>query len=221
MKIVIADDHALVRAGLTAALRELPDGFEVLEAKNVSQVRELTAKHRNIVCVLLDLKMPGMEGLSGLRTVHKENPQIPVAILSGFVEPREVREALDIGAAGYISKAASNEVVVGAIELILAGGVYLPPVLLEDFEPDASGAALPESQRRGASWRNGRGGGMARLTARQTEVFERLRQGKSNKEIARNLGLSEGTVKKHVSAILSALDVTSRTKAICAAEAKS
>lgn len=206
MKILVADDHALFREGLRYVLARLDDAVEVLEARDGAEALALASRQPDLELVLMDLAMPGMDGVAGLRALRARIPSVPVVILAASEEPDDVRLVLDGGAMGFIPKSSTSDVMLSALRLVLAGGVYLPPALL-----DRSPAARGPLPRRATSL-EGLG-----LTPRQHDVLRLLGRGKSNKEIAQALGLAEGTVKLHVSAILRALDVENRTQAVIAA----
>ena len=203
MKILVADDHAMFRDGLRYVLARLGD-VEILEAKDCAQALTLVGSRSDLDLILLDLAMPGMDGLAGLHALRVCRPSVPVVILSGSEEPADVRRALDRGAMGFIPKSSSSSVMLGALRLVLSGGVYLPPAFLEHSQSGRSQTAAPSIETLG-------------LTPRQHDVLRLLGKGQSNKEIARVLGLAEGTVKLHISAILRALGVGSRTRAVIAA----
>ena len=204
MKILVADDHALFRDGLRYLLGQLGAPVEVFEAKDGAGALELVGLHPDLELVLLDLAMPGIDGLAGLRLLRARCPAVPVVILSGSEEPADVRQALDAGALGFIPKSSTSQVMLNALRLVLSGGTYLPPSYLERTQ----GMRVPLA----ASSVDSLG-----LTPRQLDVLRLLGQGHSNKEIARVLELAEGTVKLHISAILRALGVNNRTRAVVAA----
>ena len=203
MKILIADDHELFREGLSRVLQQLDGSVVVVEACDFPQTLALAEPEAGIDVVLLDLSMPGMtwgEGLVALRA--KLPPDVPVIVLSASDDRRNVLEAVKLGAAGFIPKTSSSRIMISALELVLSGGVYLPNALLQPNEPASSSASNSSRDT---------------LTPRQRDVLALLREGKSNKEIARVLELAEGTVKLHVTAILKALNVNNRTRAVVAA----
>jgi len=204
VKILVADDHALFRDGLRYVLARLGDEVEVLEAKDCTEALALVGSRPDLDLLLLDLAMPGMDGLAGLRVLRARRPSMPVVILSASEEPADVRQALDRGAMGFIPKSSTSSVMLGALRLVLSGGVYLPPAFLDRFQTGRTPTAVPSIEALG-------------LTPRQHDVLRLLGKGQSNKEIARVLGLAEGTVKLHISAILRALGVGSRTRAVIAA----
>jgi DNA-binding NarL/FixJ family response regulator len=206
LKILIADDHALFREGLRYVLARLEPQVEVIEARDGAEALEILGRRPDVDLILLDLAMPGVDGLAGLRALRARLPAVPVVILAASEEPTDIRLALDGGAMGFISKSSTSEVMLGALRLVLAGGVYLPPTLLER---QRSGARTKDGGRKTLETLG--------LTPRQHDVLRLLSQGRSNKEIARTLDLTEGTVKLHVSAILRALEVDNRTQAVVAA----
>ncbi len=209
MKILIADDHELFRDGLRHVLTQLDGTVSIVEASDYPQAIALTETEADIGIVLLDLGMPGMPWSEGLQSLRKTLPSdVPVIVLSASDDRRHVLQAVNLGAAGFIPKTSSSRVMLSALKLVLSGGVYLPPALLDQSGESglAEGGGTP-SQENSASF----------LTPRQREVLALLGQGKSNKEIARVLQLAEGTVKLHVTAILKALNVNNRTRAVVAA----
>ena len=196
MKIILADDHALFRDGFALLFQQLEEGAAVLEAGDLDQAMQLVACHHDADLVLLDLNMPGMNGLAGIRRVRDAYPQLPVIVLSAS-ETREIVQAvMAAGASGFIPKSSSSAVMQSAVRLVLAGGVYLPAQLLT---VDTAGSAGHDGQ--------------VRLTDRQRDVLRLLAAGMSNKEICRELELGEGTIKVHIAAIYRALDVSNRTAA--------
>lgn len=209
MKFLVVDDHPLVREALTSLLLELRPGAAVLQA--ATGAGALAALGGGAVdLVLLDLRLPDGCGLELLRTIGQTSIGTAVVMLSGDLDRHTVQAALAAGAVGYIPKTEPREIIAGALGLVLAGGVYVPSVALQDVAP----AALPA--RAGRPHEGGATPAECGLTGRQLEVLALLMQGKNNKLICRALGLAEPTVKNHVSAILRALDVGSRTEAVLA-----
>jgi DNA-binding NarL/FixJ family response regulator len=205
LKILVADDHALFRDGLRYLLGQLDGALELLEAKDGAEALELARAHPDLDLVLLDLGMPGIDGLAGLRLLRARCPAVPVVILSASEEPADVRQALDAGALGFIPKSSTSQVMLSALRLVLSGGMYLPPSYMERSHAVRVPLAAASSVE------------SLGLTPRQLDVLRLLGQGHSNKEIARVLDLAEGTVKLHISAILRALGVDNRTRAVVAA----
>lgn len=208
MKILIADDHELFRDGLRLVLSELGPELTVIEASSYDQTLEIANREDGLELVLLDLVMPGMPWNEGLGAVKRRLPKVPVVILSASEDRRLVLEAVRLGAAGFIPKTSSSKVMLSALRLVMSGGVYLPPALIDESSVVGGRGGAPHADLSLDS---------TPLTPRQREVLALLGQGKSNKEIARILNLSEGTVKLHVTAILKALNVSNRTGAVVAA----
>ena len=208
--IALADDHPIVRAALRAALAALGPNTRFVEADDAASVLAVVDGEPELDLILMDLHMPGSEGTATVRAVRARAPQLPVAVVSADEDPAAVAELLRMGVCGFIPKSDSANVIVSAVRLILAGGTYVPPRLVHG---DARGAGDD-----GAG--NGTEAGDERLglTARQHDVLRLLGEGKSNKVIARELGITEGTVKVHLLAVFRALHVRNRTAAVVAAQ---
>ncbi len=198
MKLLIADDHSLVREGLKTVLMDYFPGVEVTAVGSLPAAIAAAKADSAISLALLDLNMPGMNGTMSIADFCDACPLLPVIILSGSESPADINGALLRGALGYIPKSASPEVMLSAINLVRAGGVYVPAALLA--ERDSGGRKFYE------------------LTPRQLDVLRLLAIGKANKEIARELAISEGTVKSHVDAILGELAARNRTHAVIVAQ---
>src|SRR5262245_51301261 len=206
MNILLIDDHALFREGLKFLLRSLDAAIDVDEAGDCTKAPEHASK-RAYDLVLLDRKMPGVEGLEALAALRDAIPAAPMVVLSGEDNPGVVRAAIERGAMGFIPKSSTPEVLIQALRLVLARGVYLPPTVLDSARTPAlaeSGATAGDMVLPG-------------LTPRQMDVLRCVIQGKSNKIIARELDVSEGTVKAHLSSVFRALDARNRTEAVYAA----
>jgi DNA-binding NarL/FixJ family response regulator len=210
MKILLVDDHALIREALRGVLKELKPEAVVLEASNGRHALQLVDEHADLTLIMLDLNLPDSDGAKILVELRKRYPEISVVILSAHHDRNTVMKALDGGAAGFIPKSAPREIMVGALSLIFSGGVYIPSEVLADRPAPAASKIRPGL--RGSPADLG-------LTDRQIEVLALLMQGKSNKAICRTLGLAEHTVKNYVTAILKALNVTNRTEAVIAVAA--
>lgn len=206
--LLLADDHALVREGLKHSLGALAPEVTFIEAATADQVIAALAAEQSVDLVLLDLVMPGSEGFDLLARVCDSCPELPVVMLSGSSDPQKMRKALDIGAAGFITKSATAEVMLSALRLVLAGGIYVPPDMLRENAP---ATAEPRAQASGVT--RSPGSLPAGLTNRQLEVLGCICQGKSNKHIARELDMAGNTVKTHVAAIFRTLGVDNRTQA--------
>lgn len=205
MKLLIVDDHAILREGLAAMLRQIGPDTEVLLASGSAEGLRMAEMHEDLDAVFLDLEMPGGGGLSAIPEFGKRRPALPVIVLSSSEDPRDVRRALALGALGYIPKSSPPKALLSALQLVLSGNIYVPPLMLA---PAAAAARAPGTDATRP---------IATLTERQVEVLRLLGRGLSNKEIGRDLGLSEKTVKAHVTAIFKTLNVVNRTQAASAA----
>jgi DNA-binding NarL/FixJ family response regulator len=205
MKLLIVDDHPMVREGLAAFLEQLGPDTAVLQAGDASGALALAAEHADLDVVILDLALPGLDGLSAIAEFGRSCPQLPVIVLSASEDAQQARSALARGALGYVPKSASRHALLSAIRLVLNGEIYVPPLVLGNSEsPKPAARAVRTSSDQ------------PRLTDRQIDVLRRLSEGHANKTIARDLDLSEKTVKAHVSAIFRALNVVNRTQAAAA-----
>jgi len=206
MNILLIDDHALFREGLKFLLRSLDAALEVDEAGDCAKALEHAAE-RSYDLVLLDLKMPGVAGLDALAALREALPAAPLVVLSGEDNPGVVRAAIERGAMGFIPKSSTPEVLIQALRLVLAHGVYLPPAVLDAAGPASTAASVASQVSADQTTLPG-------LTPRQMEVLRCVIQGKPNKIIARELDVSEGTVKAHLSSVLHALGTRNRTEAV-------
>jgi DNA-binding NarL/FixJ family response regulator len=220
MKILIADDHRLVIEAVKAKLSELEPGIEFVLAMSVDEL--LAGATDELDLALIDLNMPGADGQAHIDEIRRRHPALPVIVLSGYEDPAIMRSALERGVLGFIPKAYSPEVMLSAVRLVLAGGVYVPPMMLTALPPGIVAGVAPmpggEPRSSGASSQTLEHLRSV-LTERQVEVLQLLSQGKPNKLIGRSLGISEGTVKIHLAAIFRALNVRNRTEAVVAAQA--
>lgn len=189
-RVLLIDDHAMFRSGLGMVLAAGISGIEIFEAESLDAAMRGTTEPMDVV--LLDIKLPGLNGVEGIALLKRKWPLAPILMLSSQDEAETVRLALARGAAGFISKAETAEKIIGAINLVLRGN-------FSGLSPKACGPA------------------QERLTPRQCEVLDLLHQGLSNKLIARQLSLSDNTVRRHVQDILEYLDVSSRAEAVVAA----
>ncbi|MET3791961.1 response regulator transcription factor [Aquamicrobium terrae] len=197
---VIADDHPLFRGALKEAIAGIGEEPSILEAGDFESAKSVLVGNGDIDLLLLDLAMPGASGLSGLISLHGIQPSLPIVVVSAHDDAVTIRRALDLGASGFISKSASMEEIRSAVRTVLDGGIAAPAEmdLGEERDPEISNLI-----RR-----------LQTLTPQQTRVLSMLGEGLLNKQIAYELGVSEATVKAHVSAILQKLDVDSRTQAV-------
>ena len=211
MKFLLVDDHHLIREALRGVLKELRFNAVILEAPNSAQAMQTIAENTDTNLILLDLGLPDRDGFLVLEELRQRYPAISVVVLSATQDRSNVVKALDLGASGYIPKSARREVMLGAIQLVLAGGIYIPPQVLER-EVLSEAATKPAGREQIGTW-----GSELGLTDRQIDVLALMMQSMNNKTICRILNLAEPTVKNHVTAILRALKVTNRTEAVIAA----
>ena len=194
LHVIVADDHVLIRELLERQLKELDADVRVYHAGTLQQVLELAHTAERLDLILLDLRMPGMNGFAGLQAVRQTRPEVPVAILSGQIEPQTIRDALQAGAAGYLPKTMRATGMLNALRLILDGERYVPESVL-------STAAGGET-------------GGADFSKRERDVIKQLMLGHTNKEIARDLQVEEVTVALHLRSIYRKLAVRNRTQAV-------
>ena len=202
MHVLVVDDHALIRSGMRFLLRGLDPALEIDEAGDCAQALELVAAG-SYDLVLLDLNLPGVHGLDALEALRKAVPATPLVVLSAEDDPSVVRAAIERGAMGFITKSSTPEVLVHALRLVLAHGIYLPPAVLGLPRPVpvpgqvASGETLPLG-----------------LTPRQMDVLRCIVRGLPNKAIAGELDVTESTVKAHITLVLRVLGARNRTEAV-------
>ncbi len=208
MKVLVVDDHALVRRGMGHVIRECFPDAEIVDAGNATEAIEKLSAH-TIDIALVDVRMPDADGLELLHDIKGRWPRLPVIMLTSFDHAHYVRRALAEGAAGYMLKDASPEDLEQAINVAMSGGgnVLSPKVIQNLFESMEGGAGGEGSPARAAG----------SLTQRETDILALLAEGKSNRDISRALFLSEKTVKAHLAAIFRKLSVTNRTQAAMAA----
>jgi DNA-binding NarL/FixJ family response regulator len=204
MKTLLADDHPLMREGVRQVLSQLEPSVEIVDAHDYPSLFAQTAQHPDLDLALVDLNMPGFVGVQGIAHFRSRFPDVPLVVLSASESPHDIRSTLEVGALGYIPKAASSTEMLAALRGVLAGDVYVPPCL-----GGAVGPRTPAPADFAALQHSG-------LTARQLEVARLLAQGCANKAIAGMLAMSEGTVKVHIAAIFRAFNVTNRTAAVLA-----
>jgi DNA-binding NarL/FixJ family response regulator len=204
MKILLVDDHVLIRDALRGVLKELAADADVLEASDCRQAMRMIDAHPDLHLILLDLNLPDRDGFAVLADLRSRHATISLVVLSALNDRENVLKALDLGALGFIPKSAPRDVMINALRLIFAGGIYIPPEALGGAEskgrqPVAGRSLLPADLG---------------FTDRQMEVLALMMHGKSNKAISRLLKVAEPTVKHHVTAILKALKVANRTEAV-------
>jgi DNA-binding NarL/FixJ family response regulator len=201
--LLIADDHPLFRGALREAVNGLFDRAQIAEAGTFEEVTELLERGGDIDLILLDLRMPGVRGFSGLMYLRAQYPSLPIVVVSANDDPAVIRRCMEFGASGFIPKTLGVEALRQAVAQVLRGEVWTPPDVDLQRDTDAESAAVIAR--------------LATLTPQQVRVLMMLSGGLLNKQIAYELSVSEATVKAHVSAILQKLGVESRTQAVIAA----
>ncbi|MBE9397899.1 response regulator transcription factor [Pontibacterium sp. N1Y112] len=209
-KILIADDHPLFREAITNVIEKSFPGCETIETEDLDSALSITQESDELDLILLDLNMPGMNGLNGLITLRNEAPTIPVVIVSAEEDKQIVLQAITYGAVGFITKSSPREQMTEALTQILAGNVYLPSDIIRSSQPENRRSSRKDENQIPPEL-------LSSLTRRQLLVLERMSKGESNKQIAYNLNIAETTVKAHVSAILRKLNVHNRIQAVLCA----
>ena len=219
MKILIADDHELFLKGLEFILTDNISNLDLVKARDYNEIFSIIKNDNSFDLVITDLAMPGANWLNAIKQIHSALPETPIIIISAVFDKEILQQTLDIGVAGYIPKTSPNNLIISAINLVIAGGVYIPHELLYTAKPTYSteekqeeyysplktlkklAEKTPDSPQKG-------------LTERQIEIVKCIAEGLSNKQIAYKLNLKEGTVKVHITVILKILNVKNRTSAI-------
>lgn len=213
MKILIADDHELFLKGLEFILQsEYPDA-DIALAKDYTEIFEQLKKANDFDLIITDLAMPGANWLEALQHMHNLAKDVPIVIISAVFDKEIVRKTIEVGVSGYIPKSSSNAVMLSAINLVKAGGVYIPHELLNDAT-DNKEIADEFKKLKVMTEASHTSEAKKKLTPRQVDVIKAIARGLSNKMIAYELGLTEGTVKVHVTVILKILGVTNRVSAV-------
>jgi DNA-binding NarL/FixJ family response regulator len=207
LKLLVVEDHALVREGLVRLLGQVEQGAQVHESEDFESALNVLDSEGEFDLVLLDLALPGIDGFAGLDILRRRYPAMPVAVVSAFDDTPTITRVLNLGASGFIPKAFSGEALLAAVREVLAGNIFRPsgqPVPhMDDLTPlpPAKSGVRPDE---------------IGLTDRQGQVLGLMIRGLSNRDIAQQLGLSEGTVKIHATAVFKTLGVNSRTQALVA-----
>lgn len=203
MNILIADDHELIREGIRQSLQDLDQSAVIFEAENEHQIETILCAE-DIHVLLLDLVLPNGKSFKLLEEAIINYPDIKVAMLTASDDVNDVRKCMEYGASAFITKTSGKSNLVNALRLVIAGGVFISPDLIDKIKQSQEDVELQGDNEKKLS----------SLTNRQREVLELVCNGSSNKAIANILGLSDNTVKIHVTAILRALDVSNRTQAV-------
>jgi DNA-binding NarL/FixJ family response regulator len=210
MKTLIGDHHPLFRAGLRLLLEPLQEGMAFDEVGTCDELVDQCRDGGRYDLILMDLRMPGWPGFGGIRAVRALQPDTPLVVVSASEKAGDIHKALEQGARGFIPKSSRSAVLRSAVDLVLSGGIYVPPMALHARREPSKRHWEPEDGHHGRR----------RLSPRQHEVLTALCAGKSNKQIADELSLSEGTVKIHMTAVFKSFGVRNRTQAVIVAEAR-
>lgn len=202
-RVLVVEDHALVREGLVVALRHLPGVREIKEAADAESALSIVRQDDDLDCILLDLMLPGARGYACLTALRSLRPEVPVVVVSGRDDRDTVAQCLRLGASGFVPKAVDGDELRRAIGMVLAGGVYAPGT------PSAETADAGRRSTTGPTTPQ-----LRALTGAQARVLNLLAQGRSNREIGHQLGLAEGTVKIHLTAVYRRLGVANRAQAL-------
>ena len=203
LRLLIADDHEMMRVALKLVLQSLADEVVFDEAASAEKAIAVAAEQPDLDLILIDLEMPGIGGVEGVRALREAHPELPLVVCSATEDAERVQQLLALGVAGFIPKSDAVQVILHAVRLVLAGGTYVPTRLMRSSAPvtaRAEGELAPPP-----------------FTGRQFDVMRLLAQGKPTKLIARELDISESTVKAHLIAIFRVLGVHNRTEAVIAA----
>jgi len=204
-KFIVADDHPLFREALIHAIGNCVEGADILEADSLDSLQRVVESNPDADLLFLDLSMPGVSGFSALAYIRSNHESLPTVIVSAMDDPAVIRRSIQHGASGFIPKAASIGIIEAGIQAVLKGEVWLPDgINLHDARLDHDEAGIAAA--------------MSSLTPHQFRVLMMLGEGLLNKQIAYRLGVSEATIKAHVTAILRKLDVTNRTQAVLAVQ---
>lgn len=203
MKILIADDHALFRDGLALRLEQIAPEAAILQASNYAQIFKIIKSDNNISAIVLDIEMQDMPWFDALQEIRRTLPDTALIVVSASEDSRTIRSVMSTGAKGYIPKRSDSKVFDNAFKLVFDGGTYIPPILINN--PPINNLSTKST-------------GLKTLTNRQSQVLDLIAQGKSNKQIAYDMGVSESTVKLHINALLRSLHVSNRTQAVITAQ---
>ncbi len=204
MNVLLVDDHAMFRQGLRYLLSDLDESLSFTEEASCAKALSLPTEYTPDL-ILLDLNLPDSKDLEALGLVRERFEDSCLVVVSGEEDPGMIRRTIDEGAAGFVPKSSSSDVLIAALRLVLAGGVYLPRISLHAMESTQAAESEPTPSP------------VHKLSRRQVEVLRLAIQGKSNKSIAREINVAEGTVKAHLSAAYRVIGVTNRTEAVYAA----
>lgn len=205
MKVLIADEQSLFRDGLTLRLKEINQNIDILQSSSLSEMLQILSAEPNTDILILDIDLAGFSAEETIKNIQNISPSAKIIAISSSEDAHNIKNILSLGAKGYIPKRSDSNILSGALKLILDGGTYIPPVMLKtDSISKSTSPILPPLKKN--------------LTNRQSQVLDLIAQGKSNKQIAYDMGVSEATVKLHINALLRSLKVNNRTQAVITAQ---
>ncbi len=204
MKILIADDHALFRDGLALQLREIIPDVILLNAATFAQALQILDKQPDVDMVVIDLDMPDMKWEEGFAKIKEKSPHGTFVVISASEDIHDIKKSFEMGIKGYIPKRLEPKTMYNALKLVIDGGAYIPPAMLKLDNKEVKNAVPLRGEKT--------------LTHRQSQVLDLIAEGKSNKQIAYEMGVSEATVKLHINALLRCLHVNNRTQAVVTAQ---
>ncbi len=213
LQVLLADDHTLFRDGMRYVLQQLSEQVDIICAGNFAETLRQAEANPGLDLALIDLNMPGSDGVASIRIFHNRFPSIPLVVISGSDQRAEIEWVMEYGAMGFISKTCTAKEMVNALRIVLAGDIFIPPQLFGNSNTvlgqNGTAPSLTVVAEKNSKPINNHG-----LTNRQMEVLQYLAEGLSNKGIALKMNLAEGTIKVHVAAIYHALQVSSRLDAV-------
>lgn len=204
MKVLITDEQSLFRDGLSLRLKEIKEDLTILQASSIPEMQRIVSREPNLDVLILDIDLDELNSTEIINKIKNTNPNIKIIAISSSEDSRNIKKILSNGVKGYITKRSDSNILTGALKLILDGGTYIPPIMLNnsaDYGSTSSHSCLKKN-----------------LTNRQSQVLDLIAQGKSNKQIAYDMGVSEATVKLHINALLRSLKVNNRTQAVITAQ---
>lgn len=205
MKVLIADEQSLFRDGLTLRLKEINQNIDILQSSSLTETLQILSAEPNTDILILDIDLAGFSAEETIKNIQNISPSAKIIAISSSEDVHNIKNILSLGAKGYIPKRSDSNILSGALKLILDGGTYIPPVMLKtDSISKSTSPTLPPLKKN--------------LTNRQSQVLDLIAQGKSNKQIAYDMGVSEATVKLHINALLRSLKVNNRTQAVITAQ---
>lgn len=204
MKVLITDEQSLFRDGLSLRLKQINQDINILQSSNLTEMQKILSKEQDIDIVILDIDLAELNAAEIINKIKTLAPLAKIVAISSSEDTRNIKKILSCGVKGYIPKRSDSNILSGALKLILDGGTYIPPVMLDnglDYSSYNNSNTLKKN-----------------LTNRQSQVLDLIAQGKSNKQIAYDMGVSEATVKLHINALLRSLKVNNRTQAVITAQ---